>query len=66
MSTGNMQRWSPAMAQSVETARETVCALHAELTRWQLVVWTAGKMTSLGENPDCSPVTISDADFISP
>ncbi len=45
MSTGNMQRWSPAMAQSVETARETVCALHAELTRWQLVVWTAGNVS---------------------
>ncbi|MEO7058196.1 MAG: L-ribulose-5-phosphate 4-epimerase [Lapillicoccus sp.] len=29
----------------VQRTREVVCALHAELTRWELVVWTAGNVS---------------------
>lgn len=37
--------WSPAMADAVEKARAEVSALHAELPRWGLVVWTAGNVS---------------------
>ncbi|MDJ0320744.1 L-ribulose-5-phosphate 4-epimerase [Pseudarthrobacter sp. PS3-L1] len=35
-----------ALTVAVAEARETVCALHAELTRYQLVVWTAGNVSA--------------------
>lgn len=34
-----------SMREAVEAARVTVCALHSELTRWGLVVWTAGNVS---------------------
>ena len=30
---------------SVQATRERVAALHAELPRWELVVWTAGNVS---------------------
>lgn len=37
---------SPAVARTVLGVREEVCALHAELTRYGLVVWTAGNVSA--------------------
>ena len=34
-----------AMRTAVDTAKETVARLHAELPRWELVVWTAGNIS---------------------
>ncbi len=31
---------------TIQTLREEVCALHAQLTRYQLVVWTAGNVSA--------------------
>ena len=36
---------SPAILQTIARIREEVCALHAELTRYDLVVWTAGNVS---------------------
>ncbi len=33
------------MSSAVEAVRETVCRLHAELVRYQLVAWTAGNVS---------------------
>lgn len=33
------------VAEAVAETRATVCRLHAELTRWDLVVWTAGNVS---------------------
>jgi L-ribulose-5-phosphate 4-epimerase len=33
------------LAEAIVTLRETVAALHAELTRYGLVVWTAGNVS---------------------
>ena len=38
-------KWSPAMAGAIEAARVKVCDLHAELIKWDLVVWTAGNVS---------------------
>ncbi|GAA4888418.1 L-ribulose-5-phosphate 4-epimerase [Streptomonospora salina] len=35
----------PDTARAVRAAREKVCALHAELTRWSLVTWTSGNIS---------------------
>lgn len=40
-----VRTWSPAMADAIEQARVEVCALHAELIKWGLVVWTAGNIS---------------------
>lgn len=34
------------VAETITTLRREVCALHAELTRYQLVVWTAGNVSA--------------------
>lgn len=34
-----------ALRAEIDRTRETVCALHAELIRWGLVVWTAGNVS---------------------
>jgi len=34
------------VAATINTLRREVCALHAELTRYQLVVWTAGNVSA--------------------
>ncbi|HWV76907.1 MAG TPA: L-ribulose-5-phosphate 4-epimerase [Isoptericola sp.] len=37
---------------AVDAAKERVAALHAELPRWELVVWTAGNVSERVVNPD--------------
>ena len=37
---------------AVDAAKEKVAALHAELPRWELVVWTAGNVSERVVNPD--------------
>jgi L-ribulose-5-phosphate 4-epimerase len=37
---------------AVDAAKERVAALHAELPRWELVVWTAGNVSERVGNPD--------------
>lgn len=37
---------------AVDAAKERVAALHAELPRWELVVWTAGNVSERVSNPD--------------
>lgn len=40
------------VAETVASMRETVAALHAELTRYQLVVWTAGNVSGRVKGAD--------------
>jgi L-ribulose-5-phosphate 4-epimerase len=40
-----LQDYPPQVQDEIARAREDVCALHAELTRWNLVVWTAGNVS---------------------
>ena len=42
----------PALRAAVDAAKERVAALHAELPRWELVVWTAGNVSERVPNPD--------------
>lgn len=44
-STKSLQDYSDAVQQEVARTREIVSNLHAELPRWQLVVWTAGNVS---------------------
>ena len=37
---------------AVEAAKSNVAALHAELPRWELVVWTAGNVSERVPNPE--------------
>ena len=41
----NPATWTPEFAQEVERTRKCVADLHAELPRWELVVWTAGNVS---------------------
>lgn len=41
-----------ALRTAVDVAKERVAALHAELPRWELVVWTAGNVSERVPNPD--------------
>ncbi|GAA1713908.1 L-ribulose-5-phosphate 4-epimerase [Isoptericola hypogeus] len=41
-----------ALRAAVDAAKERVAALHAELPRWELVVWTAGNVSERVVNPD--------------
>lgn len=41
-----------ALRAAVDAAKERVAALHAELPRWELVVWTAGNVSERVPNPD--------------
>ncbi|MFL0411768.1 L-ribulose-5-phosphate 4-epimerase [Microbacterium paludicola] len=43
------------MRAAVEQARERVAALHAELPRWELVVWTAGNVSERVPGVDGHP-----------
>ncbi|WP_203139206.1 L-ribulose-5-phosphate 4-epimerase [Microbacterium sp. JZ31] len=43
------------MREAVEAARERVAALHAELPRWELVVWTAGNVSERVPGADGHP-----------
>ncbi|MGF0115938.1 L-ribulose-5-phosphate 4-epimerase [Promicromonospora sp. Marseille-Q5078] len=40
------------LREAVDIAKEKVAALHAELPRWELVVWTAGNVSERVVNPD--------------
>jgi len=40
------------VAETIASLRETVAALHAELTRYQLVVWTAGNVSGRVKGAD--------------
>ena len=40
-----LQDYPPQVQDEIARAREDVCALHAELTRWNLVVWTASNVS---------------------
>jgi L-ribulose-5-phosphate 4-epimerase len=45
-----------SVAERIALARVQVAALHAELLRWRLVVWTAGKVSQrVAANPDVGP-----------
>jgi len=37
---------TPSTRQAIDALRAEVCAMHAELTRWGLVVWTAGNISA--------------------
>ncbi|GGR72590.1 L-ribulose-5-phosphate 4-epimerase [Nocardioides luteus] len=41
-----------ALREAVDATKERVAALHAELPRWELVVWTAGNVSERVVNPD--------------
>ncbi|TQL67585.1 L-ribulose 5-phosphate 4-epimerase [Nocardioides albertanoniae] len=41
-----------ALRAAVEATKERVASLHAELPRWELVVWTAGNVSERVPNPD--------------
>ena len=43
--------WDAGFSALVEQTRATVCALHAELPRWGLVVWTAGNVSQRVPGP---------------
>ena len=42
---GGLAAYGEDVQREVQRAREVVCDLHAELVRWQLVVWTAGNVS---------------------
>ncbi len=41
-----------SLRDAVDATKERVAALHAELPRWELVVWTAGNVSERVPNPD--------------
>lgn len=41
----NPATWTPEFTAEVQRVREYVAQLHAELPRWELVVWTAGNVS---------------------
>lgn len=41
----SLQDYPAEVQAEIAETREQVCALHAELTRWNLVVWTAGNVS---------------------
>jgi L-ribulose-5-phosphate 4-epimerase len=43
---------SGAILETIARIREEVCALHAELTRYELVVWTAGNVSARVQGKD--------------
>ena len=50
----NLHDYSADVQRRVAEARERVSALHAELPRWELVVWTAGNVSErvvVGDSP---------------
>lgn len=47
----NASTWTEELRSKVQRVRETVAALHAELPRWGLVVWTAGNVSQRIQGP---------------
>ncbi|MDE3724933.1 MULTISPECIES: L-ribulose-5-phosphate 4-epimerase [Nocardiopsis] len=46
MTTGTPAAEADAHRDTIERLREQVCALHAELPRWNLVTWTSGNVSA--------------------
>ena len=56
MTASALEAYPPAVREAVARAREVVAALHAELPRWGLVVWTAGNVSQrVLVDPDAGP-----------
>lgn len=56
MTATTLDAYPPAVRDAVARARERVSALHAELPRWGLVVWTAGNVSErVVVDPDAGP-----------
>lgn len=47
-----LAKYSEAMRQEIAQTRELVAQLHAELPRYELVVWTAGNVSQRVRNPE--------------
>ena len=56
-------RLSPQTKQHIDRLRQEVCALHAELIRWNLVVWTAGNVSARVPGADLLVVKPSGVDY---
>ena len=54
---------SPQARQHIERLRVEVCELHAELIRWNLVVWTAGNVSARVPGADLLVVKPSGVDY---
>jgi L-ribulose-5-phosphate 4-epimerase len=52
MSTPTTTEVPAHLREAVDAAKERVAALHAELPRWELVVWTAGNVSERVTNPE--------------
>ena len=56
MTAPGLDTYPEAVREAVARTREVVCALHAELPRWELVVWTAGNVSQrVVVDPDGRP-----------
>lgn len=56
MTATRMAEYPDAVREAVARTREVVSALHAELPRWDLVVWTAGNVSQrVVVNPEVGP-----------
>jgi len=53
--TNEVQKVPDSMRTAVDEAKKTVAALHAELPRWELVVWTAGNVSQRVKGIDGAP-----------
>jgi L-ribulose-5-phosphate 4-epimerase len=54
------------LREAVDAAKERVAALHAELPRWELVVWTAGNVSERVRDPRGNPDGTDDLLVIKP
>lgn len=50
--TASLLTYDAVVQDEVQRVREVVCALHAELTRWDLVAWTAGNVSQRVDGAD--------------
>ncbi|WP_104110254.1 MULTISPECIES: L-ribulose-5-phosphate 4-epimerase [unclassified Arthrobacter] len=54
---------TPELLATIATLREEVCALHAELVRYELVVWTAGNVSARVPGADLMVIKPSGIDY---
>ena len=47
-----LDAYSQEVRDEIAAVRKIVCDLHAELPRWELVVWTAGNVSQLSDTND--------------
>jgi L-ribulose-5-phosphate 4-epimerase len=66
MSTPTVTEVPAHLREAVDTAKERVAALHAELPRWELVVWTAGNVSERVRNDQGNPEGTDDLLVIKP